>query len=155
MVEKSILFIKPEAIVLPDEVERSVKRRGYEVVVKERRQGWRQAMREIYTQFPSEQIEANIKAYDLRGFRDDYMVLVLDHPYGDALSRLKRDEGHFKRYQIFNDRSLRAEFGLPSAWNVPYNDQVTFVFCALHCPGTKEELKHHINVLGLEKHFTD
>lgn len=148
MKDFSILIIKPEVIERIEEIVKSIEKRGYEILLKIEKENWRNTSKIIYNEFSQNQIETYIKGYDKYKFGDKFLILVLQHKENNTLERLKRDKGNFIKYQTEAEKTLRAEFGLPKEYNLQHQE-ITFVYCGIHCPETEEELKFQTKLFSL------
>ncbi len=150
MEDLSLLLVKPEIFGLMPEVKSSVIKRGYEFLLEEDRSGWRRVMKDIYEgQLNQKLFVKYVQAYQQK--TDAFGLFVLRHKDGNTIAHLKNDEGHYRDYQETPDGSLRAEFGLPSLWNIPVDSQYSVIFNGLHCPGTLEDLQRHLGILELHQ----
>ncbi len=145
MKDFSILIIKPEVIKITEEIIKSINRRGYKIIFRIEKNNWRNTAKKIYNEFSPKQIKTYINGYDKHKFGDKFLILALKHQKGSTLKRLNEDKGNFIRYQTENEKTLRAEFGLPKKYNLQHQE-ITFVYCGIHCPQTEEELKYQIKL---------
>ncbi len=148
MKDFSILIIKPEVIEKKEEIEKSIQKRGYEILMKIEKNNWRNTAKIIYNEFSPKEIETYIKGYNKHKFGDKFLILVLKHKEGDTLKRLNGDKGNFIKYQTEKEKTLRAEFGLPKDYNLQH-ENITFIYCGIHCPESKEELKSQVKLFSL------
>lgn len=144
----SILIIKPEVIEKKKKIIKSLKKRGYKILLEKEEDNWRNTAKVIYPEFSSKQIKTYIQGYNKYNFGNKFTILVLKHKKGDTLEKLKEEQGDFIKYQTQNEKTLRAEFGLPKEYNLQH-EEITFVYCGIHCPENKEELKSHIKMFSL------
>lgn len=154
MNDASLLLIKPEIIQNAAAVQEHIRRRTYVQIGYETQRGWRNVAREIYASvLHATRLESFVNAYDMNQFPDTFGLLVLKHPQGGTLQKLKAIQGGFNAYQKQTEDTLRAQFGLRAEHNIEVSSDFTVVFNAVHCPGTLEELKHHVSFFRLEKYF--
>ena len=150
MKDFSILIIKPEVIDKTKNIEKSIDKRGYKILLKIEKNNWRNTAKIIYNEFSPKEIDTYINGYDKHKFGDKFFILVLRHKEGNTLNRLNKDKGNFIKYQIENEKTLRAEFGLQKEYNLQHED-ITFVYCGIHCSETEEELKSQIKLFSLSE----
>lgn len=148
MKDFSILIIKPEVIERKEEIVRSIEKKGYKILLKIEKSNWRNTAKIIYNEFSPEEIETYIKGYDKHKFGDKFLILVLNHKEDNTLNRLNKDKGNFIKYQTENEKTLRAEFGLSKEYNFQH-ENITFVYCGIHCPETEEELRYQVKLFSL------
>lgn len=144
----SILVVKPEIIGRKKDIVKSLVKRGYKVILEKKVGGWRNAAKKLYTEFLPEQIGVYLEGYDKYCFGDAFTVFVLKHKDGDTIRRLKKNEGDFIRYQTQDEKTLRAEFGLPENYNQTHGE-ITFVYCGFHCPKDENELKSQLELFAI------
>ncbi len=152
MKDFSILIIKPEVIEKTEEIEESIKKRGYKIISKIEKDNWRNTAKIMYNEFSPKEIDIYIQGYDKHKFGDKFLILVLKHKEGNTLEILNKDKGNFIKYQTKDEKTLRAEFGLPKKYNLQH-DNITFVYCGIHCPKNEEERKSQIKLFSLPEEY--
>lgn len=151
MQDLSLLFVKPDGMKFYKQIGQEVKRRGYDALFEEQRAGWIPVQTDIYLgQHGQRRTEALNVSYSML-WSDQFGFYVLLHPEGNTIQRLKKDQGHFNRYQIEDDGSLRRMFGRGAEMNVFFEHGFIIPFNAIHAPDSEAELYRHFDILGLKE----